>query len=209
MEEWKAFVLVVLEMTLEANREATASQALRGVEQYVPGIMDQFAGINQRVQQQGDAINHKMQQQVGSIQALSQLVWSMMSTQLPKKIHMLLDRVLKGALNGGISTLDADREDNDGKEEEDGLGMDPEMEPMTTAAPAVAAVPAPLNTGAVIISRPHSKYTSIIELCNDYNNRFVALEATGAGWRSRVYSVAEQKPFSRVTQVFKGCGEMC
>jgi Centromere DNA-binding protein complex CBF3 subunit, domain 2 len=204
MEEWKAFVELV-DRTLEADREATSTQALRGVEQYVPGIMDQFAGINQRVQQQGDAINHKMQQQVDSIQALSQLV-SMMSTQLPKKIHRLLDRVLKGALNGGISALGGEDEDEeDGEEEEDGLG-DPEMmEATTAAAPAVPVPPArgAVNTTAVI-PRPLSRYTSILELCNDYNDRFVALEASGAGWRSKVYSVAEQKHFSRVTQVFKG-----
>jgi hypothetical protein len=186
-------------LKLTEKQQALKHCFLRGVEQYVPGIMDQFAGTNQRVQQQGDPINHKMQQQVDSIQALSQLV-SMMSTQLPKKIHRLLDRVLKGALNGGINALDAVADDGEeetvGGEQEDGLGLllDPEMEPTTVAAPTVPVLLArgAVNTTAVI-PRPLARYTSILELCNDYNDRFswlwkqlgLAGDPVCTLWRSR------------------------
>jgi hypothetical protein len=76
MEEWKTFCESV-RATIDADKIATASQATMGVEQYLPGLLDQFSvlhgrlsSMEQKMDQQGEKIDSQGQ---SSSQKLEQL----------------------------------------------------------------------------------------------------------------------------------------
>lgn len=194
-DEWTAFV-ASMRSTLEDSNATTVAEENRGVEQHLPGILDQFSGVRQVVIQSTDSVKTEV------IAELKDLKDAMLGCQSLQKddIRKALWNALQ-ALGGPMSSAQT---------------------PATAAAITTATATSPSTVRGRPAARrqqqqqhpshlsaivPHAKYQSLSQLWADWDTTFEPMEkAHGTGWRSS-YTSPEIKHFSRVKQVATGIKE--
>jgi hypothetical protein len=99
MEDWKAFLVVLVERTLVAEAETAAAESSRGMEKYLPGIQDQFAGVkNQRIHRAEETIREEVQQ-------LCKEVVSRQVQIQPQQYQGFIQRAVSGVHEAAQSTI--------------------------------------------------------------------------------------------------------
>jgi hypothetical protein len=179
MEEWTTFIQLV-RTTIDADTVATASRATMGVEQYLPGLLDQFAGLQGRfssLEQKIDQHKEEMEQKIDHQREATVETMRQLFLDAAERLSVI-----------GTGTI---------------ITHQMPQRPLVPRATTV-------TTGAITTQRPvihpSPKYDSLSKLWLHWLDCFEQLDATGAGWRT-YYSPSETKHFSRVKQVFTGMKE--
>jgi hypothetical protein len=158
MREWKEYVELV-QRTLAAHAVATESEATRGVEHFLPGLMDRLSGMEQKNQLEHEHSrmrNEDFCRQLQATQAETQATFGQMQvffSRVAAEIGFGLQRAANGMSATAAPPVDQVM-----------------VDPHTTATAVNADDPSPNAVAA--LNRPKLKYQSITNLWDDWHERF-------------------------------------